>query len=181
MAPCYIALESLLYSRAGSPQVSYLVNALSACERGGCGVGMDARDRTSAESALRALLLGASFVGAQWYGIAIAIVARSTAAPDGSPYAIAFSEVYLSIESRFGLFTERPRALPERAEDVPLHERVGTIARLAGDPVTSVTLGERHPHLLLTFESGRLLFLNGHDEQVECWTLQTVGLRRSSL
>jgi len=132
--------------------------------------------RHMAESALRMLLVGASFVGARWYGSLIAMVARPRAAENGRPYDIIYGEVSLSIESRFALFADRPAMFPDRFEDipdVPFHEQVGTIARLARDPIRDVALGERHPHLILTFASGRVFFLNGYDDKYESWTIET--------
>lgn len=132
--------------------------------------------RQRAESALRMLLVGATFVGAKWYGTLLALLARTAFAADGRPYEVSYGEIVLSIESRFALFADRPPRLPDRAEDlpdVPFHEQVGTLARLANDPISDVTLGERHPHLILTFASGRVFFLNGYDEKYESWTVQT--------
>jgi hypothetical protein len=132
--------------------------------------------RRMAENALRLLLVGATFVGAQWYGMLTALVAR--AAVNGRQYDLTYSEIYLSIESRCALFANPPSTLPDWAEDLPhalLHEQVEIIARLARDPITDVTLGEHHPHLILAFESGRIFFLNGYHEQFESWTVQTRG------
>jgi len=56
-----------------------------------------------------------------------------------------------------------------------LEERVAALARLAGQKIVSVMLGEKLPHLIVAFESGSVFFLNGYTPLYECWTLSTVG------
>ena len=140
---------------------------------------MAAKRKMAAERALRTLLVDASFVGAHWYGTLLAVVARKGTAPDGRPYDVVYGELYLAIESRFALFDALPAALPNHAEelpDPPFHERVSTIARLAKQRIANVSLGEHHPHLILTFASGHVFFLAGDDEEFESWNIQTSGV-----
>jgi len=49
------------------------------------------------------------------------------------------------------------------------------LARLAGQDIVDATFGDQHPHLILTFESGNVFFLNGHHDAYECWNLATVN------
>ena len=51
--------------------------------------------RQRAESALRMLLVGATFVGAHWYGTLLAVLARGAFAADGLPYEVTYSESHL--------------------------------------------------------------------------------------
>jgi hypothetical protein len=64
--------------------------------------------RMAAERALRALLIGATFVGAHWYGTLDSVLARPHDGPDGKPYDIAYDEIHLFIEAPFALFSARP-------------------------------------------------------------------------
>ena len=140
---------------------------------------MIAKRKMAAESALRTLLVDASFVGAHWYGTLIVVIAREAIAPNGRPYDVVYGELSLAIESRFALFDALPAALPNQAEelpDLPFHERVGAIARLANQCITDVSLGEHHSHLILTFASGHVFFLAGDDAKFESWTIQTSGV-----
>lgn len=52
----------------------------------------------------------------------------------------------------------------------------GTIARLATQRIADVSLGEHHPHLILTFASGQVFFLAGDDAEFESWSIQTSGV-----
>lgn len=134
--------------------------------------------RPVAEKLLRMLLSGGALVGAKWYGTLIALVARSASATDGGINALTYDEIYLSIESRLALFTERPIEWPDQLHDesaVSLPEQVAQLARLSNDPISDVALGERYPHLIISFESGRTLFLDGHGGEFEPWTIETTG------
>ncbi|WZP39631.1 hypothetical protein NM897_14550 [Planococcus maritimus] len=39
------------------------------------------------------------------------------------------------------------------------------------EKVKDVWLGEESPHLYILLESGKILYVNGHDENYECWQL----------
>ncbi|WP_214760680.1 hypothetical protein [Exiguobacterium sp. s129] len=48
-------------------------------------------------------------------------------------------------------------------------EQLEQLMRLRRERIHHVRLGDEHPHLELEFESGSLLFINGFQEQFECW------------
>ena len=48
-------------------------------------------------------------------------------------------------------------------------EQLEQLMRLRRERIHQVRLGDEHPHLELEFESGSLLFINGFQEQFECW------------
>ncbi|MDA5561343.1 hypothetical protein PJK55_11395 [Exiguobacterium sp. MMG028] len=48
-------------------------------------------------------------------------------------------------------------------------EQLEQLMRLRRERIHHVRLGHEHPHLELEFESGSLLFINGFQEQFECW------------
>ena len=117
---------------------------------------MTEKRKMAAERALRTLLVGATFVGAHWYGTLLVVVAREAIAPNGRPYDVVYGELSLAIESRFALFDALPAALPNHAvelPDLPFHERVRAIARLANKRITDGQLGRGssspYPHLPL--------------------------------
>lgn len=139
---------------------------------------MDAEDRKEAECVLRALLLGAKIVGAHWLTALVLVISRHMSAPQWTRYGVTYDEMYLTLESRWTIFAAPPEHFPACAEDLPelsLSERVAAIAGLAQEHITAVALHEHHPHLILTFESGRIFFLNGCHEEFESWTVQTRG------
>lgn len=48
-------------------------------------------------------------------------------------------------------------------------EQLEQLMRLRRERIHHIRLGDEHPHLELEFESGSLLFINGYQEQFECW------------
>ncbi|WDH76056.1 hypothetical protein PTI97_00545 [Exiguobacterium marinum] len=48
-------------------------------------------------------------------------------------------------------------------------EQLEQLMRLRRERIHHVRLGDEHPHLEIQFESGSLLFINGYQEQFECW------------
>ena len=48
-------------------------------------------------------------------------------------------------------------------------EQLEQLMRLRRERIHHIRLGDEHPHLELEFESGSLLFINGFQEQFECW------------
>jgi hypothetical protein len=139
---------------------------------------MDARDKSLGEAALRFLCRGTQIVGARWYAgnffIEIEPVRRSPlmqsqGAPPG--------DLLLTVESRWTVYPRRPDHLPRREEELPalsLEERLIALARLADQDIVDASLGDHNPHLILTFASGSVFFLNGYDEAYECWNLAMV-------
>jgi hypothetical protein len=62
--------------------------------------------------------------------------------------------------------------LPDREEDVPQaagQEQYRVLLTLLDQVVTSVDLGETHPHLLLTLANGQVLFISGNTDPYESW------------
>ena len=131
---------------------------------------MNTQDKRIGDAALRHLCVGKQVVGARWpvgFFIEIEAVNRLPLAGD----------LLLTVESPWTVFPARPDRFPQRAEDLPelsLEERVVALARLKGQEIIDATLGEEHAHLILTFASGRVFFLNGYHERYECWTLSSV-------
>jgi hypothetical protein len=136
---------------------------------------MNEHERDVAERALRLLLVGASVMGVHWYGALVAVIARAAAGSD-KRFEVTYDEIYLTLESHFKLFGIQSQPSPVRIDDIqeaPFHERVETLAYLARDTICDVSVGSAQPDLLLHFESGRVLFINGSDQMYESWTVQT--------
>ncbi len=70
-------------------------------------------------------------------------------------------EAWLSIEGPWHVHTA----------DAPFDEglQLERLIQLRRERVHHVHLGDEHPHLELTFESGNTLFINGFHEQFESW------------
>ena len=132
-----------------------------------------------AEALLRRLCLGVEIIGVRWFaGNVTVILSRVAQESDPPADRIAFDELLLTVESRWCVFPSRPERLPDSEEELPapsLEERVAALACLTGQPIVDATLGAQCPHLVLTFASGSIFFLNGHHERYETWNLSTVG------
>ena len=81
-------------------------------------------------------------------------------------------QVYLNLSSAWTLFDSRPTKLPESEEDLPrmtIEEEIQTICSIREQVISKVELGENAPHLILTLDDGRLIFVNGKDDRYESW------------
>ncbi|HEX8995426.1 MAG TPA: hypothetical protein VF812_05310 [Ktedonobacterales bacterium] len=144
---------------------------------------MKLAEKAEAESILQALLLGCQVVGAEWYPFEFRIVfARLAPSHDqpiqheGNPTGLDSSRQLLTIESRWAVYAARPERLPASEEEmsqISLAQQVAALARLSGQVIKQVALGDGRPHLILDFEAGALLYINGHDAAFECWNLTT--------
>jgi hypothetical protein len=135
---------------------------------------MEQADRAEAESILQTLLLGCQVVGAEWYPFEFRILFGRVDLSDDQPTqqkrelkGLDSSRQLLTIENRWAVYPARPKRLPDSEEDLPqspLDQQVASLARLSGQAITSVALGESRPHLILDFQEGALLFINGHHD-----------------
>ena len=135
---------------------------------------MDTTDKRLGEAALRHLCLGTQIVGVRWYAFNFFIEIESVIV---RPPVVNMRALLLTVESRWTVFPTAPDRFPDAESDLPeppLDERAAMLARLAGQEIVAVALGDRHPHLIVTFESGSVFFLNGFHERYECWHLDTV-------
>ena len=131
---------------------------------------MNASDRRGAEAVLRHLLVGRFVCGIQFYHAQPSLLVDDTddeAAPvDGEV------RLLIGVGTRWHLFDARPEALPASEEELG-EWSLAELARIAGllqpHRIVSASLAETVPHLLVGFESGHTLFVNGHHEQYEMW------------
>jgi hypothetical protein len=48
-------------------------------------------------------------------------------------------------------------------------EKYTLIYKLRREKVIDIKLGDTVPHLIIVFQSGLTMFINGHDDMYECW------------
>jgi hypothetical protein len=133
---------------------------------------MPPEERAEAEALRNHVLVGAGIEGVRFWNMLVVLFSHQ-----GAPSPGAYDEVFLRIESRGTVFPERPRTLPDSEDDLPtlgLDQQLVSLAGLNDQRVTRVALGSTHPHLVITFDSGRVLFVNGRHELYECWEFGTV-------
>lgn len=80
----------------------------------------------------------------------------------------------LTIGTKWTVYDDVPLVYPSSEKEVPAHteeQHFKHIWDVKRQKVVNVQLGHRSPHLIISFESGSILFVNGHDPNYECWQL----------
>lgn len=129
---------------------------------------MNRSDKREVETVLQRLCVGTQVVGARWF-MGFTILIEPVPAEAYRP------DLLLLVESRFTVFPTRPAQFPDVQEDLPelsVEQSVLALIPLAGQRIVTAELGDPYSHLILTFESGQVLFVNGFHPLYESWTLQ---------
>jgi hypothetical protein len=124
-------------------------------------------DRVRGEEVLRRLC-----VGAQVDGIRFGPVPQLLITDHASKKTPVRGQIYLNLASRWSIFPSRPEILPlgEESLDEPEEtEALRQLCEMREAVIVQAELGADAPDLLLTFEDGRVFFLNGRHEQYETW------------
>ncbi len=131
---------------------------------------MQKEDKDIAESILRHLCIGRRICGINFYTVPVLLID----AIDGPSFE---ATIQLTIEAEWRVFDELPLQLP--IVDSPGHivdkrrtsELICAIGKLGWYTIIGVQLGENSPHLVLKFENGQFLYINGHHDQYESWNI----------
>jgi hypothetical protein len=126
---------------------------------------MNPQAKYLAEAALRHLLLGAHVNGIR-FGPNLQLLIKK------SNKILLQGQIYLSLESRWMLWSTAPENLPADEDDIPVlsvEEELKTLYGLREQVIINVQLGELSPHLILTLASGYTFFTNGKHDLYECW------------
>ena len=81
-------------------------------------------------------------------------------------------QVYLNLSSRWKLFDSHPAKFPETENDLPemtAEEEIQMICSIRERVISKVELGDAAPHLILTLDDGKVIFVNGRDDMYESW------------
>lgn len=84
------------------------------------------------------------------------------------------SDFVLNIETTWTVYPEARDTYPSSEDEVPFHteeQYFKHIWDIRRQKVVNVQLDAVSPHLIISLESGRVLFVNGHDHNYECWQL----------
>jgi hypothetical protein len=87
------------------------------------------------------------------------------------------SDISLTIESEWRVFDELPVNIPiiqfpdSVVDQNRTSELICAMAYLGWYRIIDARLGDDIPHLLLKFENGKTLFINGHHDMYESWNL----------
>jgi len=121
---------------------------------------MEESDRKLAESILNRLMIGSSVTGLRFFTPQLLL--------DG-PSDIR-QEAFINLTSGWEVFDSLPTQFPEVIEEMSLEEEEIKIHSLRGEEVKKIEILSPWPHLVTYFESGKVLYLNGKDDQYEPWT-----------
>lgn len=121
-------------------------------------------DATEATRVLRHLLVGEQPSGLR-FGLTQILFQSGPDKPKGEPY--------VNLASAWCVFPSLPDSLPETESDVsgPSNdkEEYECIISLRHKTVVDVKVCHPVPHLLITFDDGSVLYVNGHNERYEPW------------
>lgn len=82
------------------------------------------------------------------------------------------NQLWLNIESYWNVFPKGTNTFPNseaEMKELSEEEEYKLIFEIRREKVAHVRLGELAPHLIIEFESGKTLFVNGHHAIYECW------------
>jgi len=121
-----------------------------------------------AERALKRLLIGSQLDGLQFGAgpgaVRVCFAHYSEQAPD---------TLWLNIEVRkIAVISDQNRLMSistEKLKELNEEDSFQLLLKHRRERVDNVWLGEDSPHLYLSFESGKALYINGQDEDYECW------------
>jgi hypothetical protein len=57
----------------------------------------------------------------------------------------------------------------EKMDELDEEESIKRILEIRREEIVEIALGNKFPHLFITFKSGKVLFVNGYDKNFECW------------
>ena len=83
-------------------------------------------------------------------------------------------QVYLNLGSSWKVFETRPASFPNGEDELPeasQDEQIQTIVCIRERIINKVELGKTEPHLILTLDDGKVVFVNGKHDQFECWDI----------
>lgn len=131
---------------------------------------MKKEDKSFAERALKRLLVGSQLDGLQFGigpgGLCISFTHYSMQEPD---------MLWLTIEVRKIAVATNPERLNtisrESLKELDDEDSFQLLLKNRREKVKDVWLGDESPHLYISFDSGNFLYVNGHDENYECWQL----------
>jgi hypothetical protein len=126
---------------------------------------MNPQNQYLAEAVLRHLLLDARVNGIRFGPNLQLLIEKSNKI-------LLQGQIYLSLKSRWALWSTTPEKLPAHEDDIPevsIGKALKTLYGLREQVIIDVQLNEPSPHLILTLASGYTFFLNGKHDLYECW------------
>ena len=110
---------------------------------------------------LQSLLIGASISGVRFGAWQLLLHPTSVS-----------GELFVNLSSAFQVFETRPVTFPTAEQDVPEmteEQEMLSLFSLRGYEVTNAEIINPHGHLVITFNSGAVLYVNGNNSGPEPW------------
>ena len=128
---------------------------------------MNKAERTAGLRILRFLCCGARLEGLSFYGVRLLFTESETNSNRIN------GPIYINIESPICIFETMPEKTPtiKDLSNIDSSEALQMICELRLKQIAEVSLGVESPHLMLTFDTGEVLFIWGQNEQYESWQL----------
>jgi methionyl-tRNA formyltransferase len=121
---------------------------------------MEEADRKFAELVLNRLFKDSSVNGLRFFTPQLLLDGPKDIRQDG----------YINLTSEWEVFESVPAKYPESFKEISQEQEELEIHKLRGEEVEKVEVLSPWPHLVVHFKSGKVLYLNGKDEQYEPWT-----------
>ncbi|MFZ7934152.1 hypothetical protein ACO1D2_28270 [Bacillus thuringiensis] len=130
---------------------------------------MNQEDKIYAEKVLKNLFIGSQVDGLQFGISPAAIKIHFTNFHDSVDYD---GQLYINIESKWCLFNKPQKRYPLNEDEFEVYseeEEYERIFKIRRQKITDIRLGLESPHLIITLESGQIIFVNGFHDYYECW------------
>ncbi len=133
---------------------------------------MKREEKALAERVLQHLFVGRRICGIHFHTGPILLVDKPSTAAE-------MRDCFLSIDSAWTLLEKLPASLPELVvENYELgharrrtSELIAAVGQVAWNTIMDVHLAETVPHLLVSFDNGKVLYINGHHDKFESWNV----------
>jgi hypothetical protein len=130
-------------------------------------ISLDVKNKKLAEKALNQIFIGSKLDGVK-FGIGPgAILIRFMHYINREP-----DDLWVNIESKWAVFPKGTSRYPTSENEMDVlseEEQYKLIFELRREEVITIKIGDTCPHLYIEFQSGKMLFVNGHHEMYECW------------
>lgn len=83
-----------------------------------------------------------------------------------------YGQIYLNLASSWMILDSMPASSPNSEDDFPKYSeetQIQLLCSLRNLEIVKVELGNKHPHVIFTFENEKIFILNGIDYGYECW------------
>jgi hypothetical protein len=132
---------------------------------------LDIEDKEVGEKVLKHLCLGARIDGIRFGGILQLLITNH----DSNEYEKGIKgQVYINLASNWCVFHSMPKKLPQNESEIKeltQDEEIRILCSLREQRIIDIKLGDKSPHLIITLESGTILFINGQHDLYESWQL----------